>query len=687
MHSERARSRVRAAFGGWLCAALLVGGCSEIIGVTDGKAQGECTSDSECAPNYGCIQGSCRSGCSGDQDCDLGSRCLKLVDEYGCLPLAEGCGAGCATGTACVAGVCRTACLADGDCAGGQECQLLSDASGICVGTDRDHDEPPTPDVLSMAGAGGTADEPGVMQCEPGVQFCAGGEARRCANDGLASTLIEACGKDGYCDAETAACKAGTCAPDQPACDGNSASLCNASGSGFEPGGEACGAGTTCSGGACKPWVCTPDESFCKDDSHYQCSSSGLVTTVIELCKDGEFCQDLAGEVACVPQVCEPGTVSCDGNTIKTCNPRGSGYVDTDCSVYDQTCVAGACTGDCEPDQVQCGPGNKVQSCSASGQWTPGTACAVDETCVGAACTGECGPTQSRCTANNETQSCDATGHFSGANACDSDKTCLAAGGMAACGGKCGPTQTSCVGTVPQTCAANGTWKAGAIVKGKCGAACTPGGPTQCTSSQLQTCQSDGTWDAGTVMAGQCGAVCTPNALRCSTSNYVSQACTSTGSWLANGSTVPCYCWVPDRFKKAGTNLALDTKTGLIWEATSRPAAQWLAASKICSDLGMRLPTYSEWQGVLIPTAEGPTCFSGKHSPFDDVGMPTTLTELGATQTSGKVDFWTNEQNLAPGAIDVAELSYTPVGTSNLGWFSFRSDFPTTTPLLYRCVK
>jgi hypothetical protein len=261
------------------------------------------------------------------------------------------------------------------------------------------------------------------------------------------------------------------------------------------------------------------------------------------------------------------------------------------------------------------------------------------------------------------------------------------AGGVASCAGECGPTQTSCSQAVPQTCDATGFWQPGAVTKGKCGAVCTPGGPTQCASTKLQTCQSDGTWDAGTVAAGQCGAECAPTAMRCSLD--VGQACSSGGSWVSNGSSTPCKCYVADRFKTAGTNLTLDTTTGLIWEATLRPAAQWTAASTACASVGMRLPSFAEWKEVMIPTANSATCQFGAHTPFDGAAMPTTFQELGISQGSGNVQFWTKDPHPSfPGYLVVSKwYNYFPSGSSNLSWFSEYWDDLGTFTHVYRCVK
>ena len=37
-------------------AALLVGGCSTLLGLESGKDQGACSSDDQCAPGYGCLR-------------------------------------------------------------------------------------------------------------------------------------------------------------------------------------------------------------------------------------------------------------------------------------------------------------------------------------------------------------------------------------------------------------------------------------------------------------------------------------------------------------------------------------------------------------------------------------------------------------------------------------------------------
>src|SRR5688572_201197 len=81
-----------------LALALALVGCSTLLGLEDGKTQGACSADRECAPDHACLLGACRSGCSSDDECGEASRCLKAIGSSACIPVAEGCGDACPEG-------------------------------------------------------------------------------------------------------------------------------------------------------------------------------------------------------------------------------------------------------------------------------------------------------------------------------------------------------------------------------------------------------------------------------------------------------------------------------------------------------------------------------------------------------------------------------------------------------------
>lgn len=224
------------------------------------------------------------------------------------------------------------------------------------------------------------------LECTPSARFCSGSAVRQCADDGLSSQEAEACKTDEYCDAASATCKTGVCAPNAPACDGSRATVCDASGSGFVAGGTVCGAQTTCEAGECLPWVCPkPGESYCQAQSVKSCSANGLSSEVVDTC-------------------------------------------------VDQTCVAAAgvasCKGVCASTQKKCS-GNGLQPCGPDGTYGTAVTCGPSKTCLGtagkASCGGECGPAQKRCL-NNGVQTCDASGAYGAAVSCNSSTLFCSAG-------------------------------------------------------------------------------------------------------------------------------------------------------------------------------------------------------------------------------------------------------------------
>ncbi len=319
-----------------LWSALLLAGCSSLLGIEDSKVQGTCASKSDCAPGYDCLLGSCRDACTADAECGSGARCLKALGTSACIPSSEPCGSACPEGTSCVGGVCRTTCSTAADCAGGQECQ-----QGSCVGLDQDHDTPPGGPV----GGGGTGGEPGQMgdAGQAGIPGSSGGGE---GGEGGAPVQI--------------------CSPNEPVCDVNRATTCNSDGTGYAPGGTQCSATQTCLAGTCEPHECTPDQPFCAGATVRQCAANGLSSTETTVCGQQQYCD--ANEIACKDGVCAPNQPVCDVNRATTCNASGSGFVagGTQCSAM-QTCQAGTCLNHvCDPGETFC-QANNLKDCAANG--------------------------------------------------------------------------------------------------------------------------------------------------------------------------------------------------------------------------------------------------------------------------------------------------------------------------------
>jgi formylglycine-generating enzyme len=248
-------------------------------------------------------------------------------------------------------------------------------------------------------------------ECEPKARFCSGAEVRLCADNGLSSSTAEACGQGKYCDSASATCKTGVCAANQPACDGNRATTCNAQGSGYAAGGTTCKSNETCQAGQCKSHVCTPKAGFCQGQTVKTCSDDGLSSTVTATCTN-QTCVETGSTASC-QGVCAPGQFTCAANALgrQSCGPSGQWGTAVPC--VNQACPAGktACEGECTPNTKKC-LGNGVQTCSAQGLYGSAVACPASTPICGG--NGVCRAAQPSCnglTANcgNGSTSCCAT--------------------------------------------------------------------------------------------------------------------------------------------------------------------------------------------------------------------------------------------------------------------------------------
>ncbi len=126
------------------------------------------------------------------------------------------------------------------------------------------------------------------------------------------------------------------------------------------------------------------------------------------------------------PAACAQGQTRCTDTLlgVETCDATGHWSDPAPCA--SQTCVAGACAGQCSAGQTQCS-GTSVQTCDGSGSW------AVTQTCPVACCDATCVDTA------NDTNNCGTCGNACGA------------------GYGCGTTFTAFTGTQSANWNANGT--------------------------------------------------------------------------------------------------------------------------------------------------------------------------------------------------------------------------------------
>jgi len=254
------------------------------------------------------------------------------------------------------------------------------------------------------------------------------------------------------------------CTPDQPACDGNRATTCNANGTGYLAAGLKCSSKQTCLAGACEDQECSPNVSFCSGNSLRRCADNGLSSDQVLSCGSSQYCD--GASAACKTGVCAPNQPTCDGKRATLCTASGDGYVagGTVCK-SNETCDTGECKPQlCAPNQGFC-QGQDVKTCSANGLSSSVAKSCTNQTCVAASgsadCKGVCAPGQQDCSANG-VRTCDANGQYGAASKC-TNKTCVASGTAASCVGSCEPTQTQCSGNSIQSCGANGVWKAATL--------------------------------------------------------------------------------------------------------------------------------------------------------------------------------------------------------------------------------
>jgi formylglycine-generating enzyme required for sulfatase activity len=210
------------------------------------------------------------------------------------------------------------------------------------------------------------------------------------------------------------------CTANQPVCDGNRATICNAVGTGYQATGTRCLPSQICLDGLCRDQLCEPGASFCSDGSLRKCADDGLASTELMACDTDHYCD--APSASCKPRICAANEPACNGSVATTCNAQGSGYAanGTQCdSGY--SCADGECKPQvCTPNQTWC-EGQDVKTCSANGLTSTLEQTCTDQTCVetggGADCQGVCAPSQKRC-ALDGLQSC-ANGQWGQGTPCD----------------------------------------------------------------------------------------------------------------------------------------------------------------------------------------------------------------------------------------------------------------------------
>ncbi len=201
---------------------------------------------------------------------------------------------------------------------------------------------------------------------------------------------------------------------------------------------EDCDEALFCSLGNCVPDLCRPGTGSCQDNAVVVCGDAGDGDTLPAPCAAGRSCLVSNGAASCEPWVCDvPGTRMCtaDAEKVIDCAPDGLSYLMVqNCAVDDELCVVDECLPlVCVPGQERCDGDDRVLICSSDGT-TESTVdeCATDEYCDenDPACQGQvCPPGQPVCDeAENMATVCNArgNGYADGGTDCDdTDEHCV----------------------------------------------------------------------------------------------------------------------------------------------------------------------------------------------------------------------------------------------------------------------
>jgi hypothetical protein len=267
-----------------------------------------------CGDRRYCLNGVCRAEiCEpSSQMCDGVS--VVQCDDLGASQQVRSCIDGCAAehGCGCGSGECF-----DRVCLPGSA-RCVGNAAQRCQDQGAAYDDPVACGVDEVCIRGACLTE----TCDPASTVCAIDVLLTCDRDGTEWNEFDCIGQEQICVFEDgrATCQERVCAPDEQRCaDGDEVVLvCDARGATERR--SACRIGTFCSEGACLDRVCdSNDPPTCVDGDVARCNQRGSAFVIVDDCADDQRCR----EGACVPLACEPGTVTCSGETLLTCSDDG----------------------------------------------------------------------------------------------------------------------------------------------------------------------------------------------------------------------------------------------------------------------------------------------------------------------------------------------------------------------------
>ena len=411
-------------------ASVPAGGSSD-VGVTDTSGGGDavvlppCVDATDCRGGELCFEGECREACDVADPCRGALPVCDPVSRVcvGCLSSSD-----CGAGSRCVEGTCESFCTLAVDCAAGEACDTRT---GQCVAAQCTDD---------AQCAGGQACREGLCRpieepiCAPGETRCDGNTLQTCANDG-ARYLDATCEDRCVQSADGASCVTEICEPNEIGClNATTAFLCDRTGTSRES--LPCGDGQSCVEGTCRVQTCEPGSFTCDGDTVLACDETGtaqvgLACSATPECADAEFGCGCADGV-CEVRICDPGASACVGPGYRTCREDGLGFLPVVTCESGTSCIAGACLANTCSSGAQSCSGDTLLTCTSTGTGYLERDCAAESsTCVStgastAQCRSRvCEPRSTRCSADQRSVvTCDEQGLTEATAACPAGDYC-----------------------------------------------------------------------------------------------------------------------------------------------------------------------------------------------------------------------------------------------------------------------
>jgi len=221
--------------------------------------------------------------------------------------------------------------------------------------------------------------EPDALQCENATTV------RSCNADGTSWTL-QPCEQGFGCSNGQCVVGGNGCEPGEVlGCAGTIALRICAS-NGLDTSAQICPAETpNCQSGTCTAQLCEPGALECENTTTVRSCNADGTEWVLQTCEAGLGC--FGGQCIVGGNACEPGEVlGCASTTaLRVCSSNGIDDDARDCPAETPDCRSGVCSLQiCEPDSLSCN-GNDVVQCNSGGDAT-----SVLETCRAACAGGVC---------------------------------------------------------------------------------------------------------------------------------------------------------------------------------------------------------------------------------------------------------------------------------------------------------